>query len=124
MKTFSEIRNLFLTDHHEKYCAFTRLLIALSVAFITLLASSSANITMSSWFLKGSLILQLTSLCFGLFVQHQIMLGPLKRMNQLQKILGQTSPNEDVEAKIAFLENPSRLEQQRWLGFLEQVAGC
>lgn len=111
MKTFFDIRQQFLNKHHEKYCVFTRLLIALSVAFITLLVSSSANITTPSWLLKGSLIFQLASLCFGLVVQHQIMHDPLRHLHEAEKLQELAEENEEEEGPREIRRTPSRLEQ-------------
>ena len=111
MKTFFDIRQQFLNEHHEKYCAFTRLLIALSVAFITLLVSSSASITTPSFLLKSSLIFQLVSLYFGLVVQHQIMHNPLRHLHQAEELQELVQENKEEEGPRELRRTPSPLEQ-------------
>ena len=111
VKTFFDIRKQFLNEHHERYCNFTRLLIALSVAFITLLVSSSANTTPPSWLAKWSLIVQLASLCFGLVVQHQIMHGPLKHLREAERLRDLAQGNEAEAEPTEIRRTPARLEQ-------------
>lgn len=111
MKTFFELRKQFLNEHHEKYCAFTKLLVALSVAFITLLASSPQSTTPPSWLLNGSLVFQLASLFFGLIVQHQIMHDPLKHLDQAEKLQALAQENEEEMDPIEIRRTPSLLER-------------
>ena len=111
MKTFSDLQRQFLNEHHERYCNFTRLLIALSVAFITLLVSLSANITPPSWFAKWSLIVQLASLCFGLVVQHQIMHDPLKHLQEAERLRELAQENEAEAEPTEIRRTPSQLER-------------
>ena len=111
MKTFFELRKQFLNEHHDRYCHFTRLINALSVAFITLLVSLSANITPPSWFAKWSLMVQLASLCFGLVVQHQIMHDPLKHLQEVERLRDLAQENEAEARPTEIRRIPSQLER-------------
>lgn len=63
MKSFNEIEKQYLDEHHDDYRGFTRLLITLSVAFITLLIATMENLTSdSAFYVKISVTFQLASL--------------------------------------------------------------
>ena len=111
MKTFSEIEKQYLDEHHESYVAFTRLLVMLSVAFITLLAAS-VNVSDSPLF-KASIACQLFSLLFGLVVQHQIMTGPIHHLRQAQSAqdLARPKDNHGGSEAVSTRRPPSKLNQ-------------
>ncbi len=111
MKTLFDIRHQFLNEHHERYCTFTKLLIILSVSFITLLVTARIDsVNGFSMFLKASLVFQLVSLCFGLIVQHQIMTGPLRDLNQVEQLQAQALENED-DTPMEIRRTPSLKER-------------
>lgn len=91
MKTLFELQQQLLTEHHDRYREFTRLLVALSVAFITLLAAAT---TVPSALVQASLLFQLLSLGCGLIVQHQIMLDPLYQLHEAES--AQAHPQESA----------------------------
>ena len=111
VKFWFEIRQQFLNEHHEAYRGFTRLLITLSVAFIVLLAAAMDNLTTSSALLiKLSVSFQLGSLLFGLAVQHQIMMNPLRHLERAQRQMETTQENGD-ESPIEIRREPSMKER-------------
>ena len=111
MKTFAELKTQLLNEHHERYVAFTRLLVTLSIAFITLLASSSASANMpASWLFRGAVACQLFSLVFGLIVQHQIMIEPIHHLEDAERKL--PSSREDWDGKAIELRRPPRSTHQ------------
>ena len=119
VKTFFDLQRQFLNEHHEHYCGFTRLLIALSVAFITVLASS-ANMPHPSLLVKTALVSQLLSLCCGLVVQHQIMHNPLRHLRQIEHAQAQFQASKDpAQAQQEVRRTPSRVERR---GYQLQVA--
>ena len=118
VKTFFDLRRQFLNEHHEKYCGFTRLLIVLSVAFITVLVSSMSARN-PSLLVKASLVCQLLSLCCGLIVQHQIMHNPLRHLHQTKQAQARFLASEDqAQSQIEVRRTPSIFEM---IGYKLQV---
>ena len=116
MKTIEQLRKQYLDEHHEQYVAFTRLLVTISVAFLTLLATVIASEKMpSSWLFRLSVSSQLISLVFGLIVQHQIMMSTINHLLEVEKAA------EEAEAKgegepVEMRRKPSTIQQiaYRW----------
>ncbi len=75
-----EVMKILYEEHHKHLFPFIRLLIVLSVAFITLLASPG-NKTPSS-FLKASVFCHLISLFCGVVVLHQAVQAPLRQLRR------------------------------------------
>ncbi|WP_300494698.1 hypothetical protein [uncultured Methylophaga sp.] len=111
MKSFNEIEKQYLDEHHDDYRGFTRLLITLSVAFITLLIATMENLTSdSAFYVKISVTFQLASLFFGLVVQHQLMMRPLKQLKKAA-ILNQKALKFEDDTQIEMLDQPSMIER-------------
>ncbi len=84
-KHFLRVENLLLEEHNKHFFPFTRLLIALSVAFITLLASSGNLFHLNESpfvLLKATLVLQLISLFSGVIVQYEAVENPLRHLRR------------------------------------------
>ena len=111
MKSWFEIRQQFLNEHHGRYRNFTILLITLSVAFITLLAAAMDNLTSSpALFIKFSVGFQLGSLLFGLAVQYQMMMSPLRHLDHAKKQQEKAQEKGD-ESQIEIRREPSNIER-------------
>ena len=94
----------------------------LSVAFITLVATTLTPLKASpTVLLKFSLAFQMVSLFFGLIVQHQITMGPLRHLQQAEKLeslaikKGDDSP---IELRRLFSKAGAVSYRLQWLCFL------
>lgn len=83
MQSFDELEYKKLEEHFVEYKAFTRLLLTLSVASLTIVSSTLGKVDAS--FLKATIpfaVLQLCSVLSGVFVQYQIMMRPIQTLRQ------------------------------------------
>jgi hypothetical protein len=110
MQTFDELEHKLLNQHGDEYKSFTRLLLTLSVACLTVLASNNFK-PGSSLVLLLALSLQFISVLFGVFVQHRIMMNPIYHLQLAQKSQAQVVKNQDETAAIKILRKPTNFEQ-------------
>lgn len=98
MQTFDELEHKLLNQHGDEYKAFTRLLLTISVACITILASVKSD---SGWlYLTASLLLFL-SVLFGVLVQHRIMMNPIYHLEDAAKLVRESEESgSDEPVKI------------------------
>ena len=75
-----EVMKILYEEHHKHLFPFIRLLIVLSVAFITLLASPGNKAP--SFFLKASVFSHLISLLCGVVVLYQAVQAPLRQLRR------------------------------------------
>ena len=108
MATFFELEHKLLNEHGKEYNAFTRLLLTISVACITLLAST--NTVNGSWLYASSFICLFLSILFGVLVQHRIMMNPIYHLEDAREKIIEAENNgrtEDIELR----RKPSGIEQ-------------
>ncbi|WP_143089517.1 hypothetical protein [Marinospirillum celere] len=74
MQTFDDLEHKLLNQHGDEYKAFTRLLLTISIACITILASVKSD---GGWLYIAASILLFLSVLFGVLVQHRIMMNPM-----------------------------------------------
>lgn len=83
--SIKETTHRLQNEHYERFCQFTKLLIILSVASLTVLTSAFSKTIPVSGLLQWSLTLQFLSLCFGILVQRRTMMRPLEECRELVK---------------------------------------
>ncbi len=101
MQTFFELEQKLLNEHHKEYCAFTRLLLTINVACITILGA--VETTKNSFYIIAFVLL-VFSLLFGVLVQHRIMMGPIYSLNIAKESVAkanETGSNEPIELRRA-----------------------
>ena len=108
MQSFFELEQKLLNEHGSEYNSFTRLLLTITVACITILASTKAaspNILFIVAF-----VLLFISLLFGILVQHRIMMNPIYHLELAQKQLEEAEKAGSSEP-INLRRKPSKLEE-------------
>ena len=107
MKTKYELEYQLLNQHGEEYKAFTRLLLTLSVACMTILASVK---DLEGIFHTVAFSLLFLSVLAGLLVQHRIMMNPLYQQHELTKKWEEAVANDDG-SPIMLRRAPSKIER-------------
>ncbi|NMH58705.1 hypothetical protein [Alteromonas ponticola] len=107
MQDFRELEYKLLNQHHQEYCAFTRLLLTITVACITIMAATS---TTKNWYFTISFSLLFSSLLFGILVQHRIMMTPIYHLEDAQNKMNAALKNSSSGA-IEIRRKPTKLEQ-------------
>lgn len=78
LESYKKTRDVFMKEHEEKYDGFTRLMLGLSVTFITLVVGlQSSDVGQLSLMLKSAVVLHSLSILSGVWVQYLIMAQPL-----------------------------------------------
>ncbi len=92
MKQGMEAINSLIDEHYEEYKNFTRLLLTLSVAFITFVTSTKTNATDPySLFQKVTIIVHCASILFGAWLQYILVTSPLSDLkNYMDRIQDRT----------------------------------
>ena len=103
---FEKIKINFRDEHNEKFYQFTKLLILLSVATLTIGTSSFFQAIAPFWLFQAFLFFQLISLIFGIFVHHQLTYLPLEFRDQAERLQEQGLPNSPAVLRF---EPPKRL---------------
>ena len=107
MQTFQELERKLLNQHYDSYSSFTKLLLSISVACITLLATSSVT---GNLMYSASLICLFLSVLFGVIVQHRMMMNPIYHLKQAQKQIEEASKHQ-TDGEIELRRKPSKIEQ-------------
>jgi hypothetical protein len=111
MQTFDELEKKLLDEHHVEYKAFTRLLLSLTVASLTLLAALLPVVGSITTLSILCLLLLLASIASGIIVQHQIMMAPMQHLVSARAMSGAVESNED-EQPLKLRRQPSKLSQR------------
>ena len=111
MQTASELKYKLLNQHGDEYRSFTRLILSLSVACITIIASSgSVPLGTEHAFYSAAFSLLSLSILFGVIVQHRIMMNPLWQVHQVEKLHHLSGQNQEA-APIELRRAPSKIER-------------
>ena len=95
MSLFQSSQKL-IEEHSFEYGNFTRLLLTISIAIVTIISSSKNTVNV---FQSISLALLFISVLFGILLQHRIMIEPLEYLRVLEDEYKAFSQNKDVEGK-------------------------
>ena len=107
MATFEEIREMQLKEHTVQYEHFTRLMLSLSVGFITFTTALKGNETDISYLYQIGIAFHALSILFGIWLQYILVKRPLDELMDISKIM--STPN--YEQGQYFASSPSRTEQ-------------
>lgn len=107
MQTFDDLEHKLLNQHGDEYKAFTRLLLTISIACITILASVKSD---GGWLYLTASMLLFLSVLFGVLVQHRIMMNP---MYHLEDAAEQVRKAEELgsDAPIKIRRRPTKIER-------------
>jgi len=87
LDSYRKAREIFMKEHEEKYDGFTRLMLGLSVTFITLVVGlQSANAGQLSLMLKSAVVVHSLSILSGVWVQYLVMAQPLYDLKRAYKL--------------------------------------
>ena len=114
--SYIEAYNLLISEHKEKYEYFIRLLLTLSVGFITLVVGLKSGGVTSS--IKIGIIFHALSILFGLWLQYILIIRPLNDIDKLNVIY---ETDENAHNGIGAVLKRSPGKWQKYL-FLLQVS--
>jgi hypothetical protein len=114
MASFEEIREIQLKEHTVQYEYFTRLMLSLSVGFITFTTALKGNETDVSYLYQIGIAFHALSILFGIWLQYILVNRPLDDLKKISKKM--SAPN--YEQDQYFASSPSRTEQ---FCFLAQI---
>jgi hypothetical protein len=106
MASFEEIREIQLKEHAVQYEYFTRLMLSLSVGFITFTTALKGNETDISYLYQLGIALHALSILFGVWLQYILVKRPLDDLLKISTIM---SSNNFISQYFA--SSPSRTEQ-------------
>ena len=87
LDSYKKVQEVFMKEHEEKYDGFTRLMLGLSVTFITLVVGlQSANEGQLSLMLKSAVVVHSLSILFGVWVQYLVMAQPIYDLKRAYKL--------------------------------------
>ena len=87
LESYKKAREVFMKEHEEKYDGFTRLMLGLSVTFITLVVGlQSSDVGQLSFMLKSAVVVHSLSILSGVWVQYLIMAQPLYDLRSAYKL--------------------------------------
>lgn len=87
LESYIKAREVFMKEHEEKYDGFTRLMLGLSVTFITLVVGlQSSDFGQLSFMLKSAVVVHSLSILSGVWVQYQVMAQPLYDLRRAYKL--------------------------------------
>ena len=109
MKQGMEAINSLLDEHYEEYKNFTRLLLTLSVAFITFVTSTNA-IEPYSLLQKVAIIIHCASILFGVWLQYILVISPISDLKMYMERIEKRTEKERKEGGI--VERPPSLLQR------------
>jgi len=107
MQTFDELEHKLLNQHSDEYKAFTRLLLTISIACITILASVKTDV---NWLYVSASVLLFLSVFFGVLVQHRIMMNPIFHLERAAEQMRKAT-ELDSDAPIKVWRKPTKVEQ-------------
>lgn len=107
MLNFDELEHKLLNEHGDEYKAFTRLLLTISIACITILVSVKSN---GGWLYVIASLLLFLSVLFGVIVQHRIMMNPIYHLEYAaEQVRKEKELGSDAPIKIR--RRPTKVEQ-------------
>lgn len=87
LESYKKAREVFMKEHEEKYDGFTRLMLGLSVTFITLVVGlQSSDVGQLSVMLKSAVVVHSLSILSGVWVQYLVMAQPLYDLQRAYKL--------------------------------------
>lgn len=107
MQTFDDLEHKLLNQHGDEYKAFTRLLLTISIACITILASVQSD---GGWLYVTASLLLFLSVFFGVLVQHRIMMNPIYHLEDAAKQVREAEESGSDEP-IKIRRTPTEVEQ-------------
>jgi hypothetical protein len=104
--SLEEIREIQLKEHAVQYEHFTRLMLSLSVGFITFTTALKGNETDISYLYQIGIAFHALSILFGVWLQYILVKRPLDDLMKISEIM--SSKNFISQY---FASSPSRAEQ-------------
>lgn len=87
LESYKKVREAFMKEHEEKYDSFTRLMLGLSVTFITLVVGlQSGDASQLSSMLKSAVVFHALSILSGVWVQYLVMTQPISDLKRAYKL--------------------------------------
>lgn len=103
MEKNTEVINSLLKEHYEEYKRFTRLLLTLSVAFITFVTSAKTNVSDPYTIIqKTSMAIHCASIIFGVWLQFVLVVSPILDINNYVNCLNNRTDKEKREGGMVF----------------------
>ena len=117
MTSFQEIHDLLFKEHEKQYESFTRLILTLSVGFVTFtLALKQPNVPLDIGY-KLAILFHSLSILFGVWLQFILVKRPLDDLQKAAKIFNELSTTRPRESKY-FSREPSITEM---IAFYAQI---
>lgn len=107
MQTFDDLEHKLLNQHGDEYKAFTRLLLTISIACITILASVQSD---GGWLYVTASLLLFLSVLFGVLVQHRIMMNPIYHLEDAAEQMREAEESGSGEP-IKIRRRPTKIER-------------
>lgn len=107
MQTFDDLEHKLLNQHGDEYKAFTRLLLTISIACITILASVQSD---GGWLYATASLLLFLSVLFGVLVQHRIMMNPIYHLEDAAEQV-RVAEESGSDEPIKIRRRPTKIEQ-------------
>lgn len=118
MKSFPEVHDLLLAQHKDQYDHFTRLMLTLSVGFITFTtALQTSDTALYSAMHKAGILSHGLSILFAIWLQYILVQKPILELNQVSELF-KTSDEISAGRGVYFPRNPSKIQQ---ICFLLQI---
>jgi hypothetical protein len=87
LESYKKAREVFMKEHEEKYDSFTRLMLGLSVTFITLVVGlQSSDVGQLPLVLKSAVFFHALSILSGVWVQYIVMVQPIDDLKRAYKL--------------------------------------
>jgi hypothetical protein len=88
IESYKKAQEVFMKEHAEQYDSFTRLMLGLSVTFITLVVGlQSSDVGQLSLMLKSAVIFHALSILSGVWVQYLVMAQPIDDLKRAYKLV-------------------------------------
>ena len=109
--SFQEIHDQLFKEHEAQYEYLTRLLLTLSVGFITFTTAIKSNeIALFSELHKASIVCHGLSILFGVWLQFIMMRKPIEDLQEVSKLM-QTSEKIKNGGNEYFPRTPSKVQE-------------
>ena len=87
LESYKKVREVLMKEHEEKYDSFTRLMLGLSVTFITLVVGlQSSDVGQLPSVLKLAVVFHALSILSGVWVQYIVMAQPIDDLKRAYKL--------------------------------------
>ena len=111
MEKRTEVINSLVKEHYEEYKSFTRLLLTLSVAFITFVTATKTNAADPYTIIqKTSIAIHCASIIFGVCLQYILVISPILDINNYVNRLNNRTDKEKRVGGMVF-RSPSLLQR-------------